>query len=166
MRRVTSGRVNAALALLVWVFSSTLAMAAPAGAAPAAAPAPASRLVLAGAFGFGLVIGWFVYYVNRYRKDDVQLGDVVTLVGAIGGGAVLALFEAKSELFGAYGVGLACGFFGYFVILVILVWSSSRSTKNFTWEWFLDGRRKDPPAGESFSAGRAMDASQSKAQIR
>jgi hypothetical protein len=113
--------------------------------------------MLLGAGGFGLVIGWYVYYVNRHRKDDVQLSDVVTLLGAIGGGAVLSLFEARSELFGAYGIGLALGFFGYFTTLLLLVRMSMRGTQNFTWEWFLDGRRKDPPPGVSCGGPRPMN---------
>lgn len=118
----------------------------------------ASTVMLFGAGGFGLVIGWFVYFVNRYRKDDVQLSDIVTLIGAIGGAAVLSLFEAKTELFGAYGIGLALGFFGYFLALLVLVRASVRRNGAFTWEWFLDGRRKDPEAGSGYGAGanRAM----------
>jgi hypothetical protein len=50
------------------------------------------------------------------------------------------LFPARSDLFGAYGVGLASGFFGYFLVLVVLVGVS----RNFGVEWFLDGRRKRP----------------------
>lgn len=91
-----------------------------------------------GAFGFGALIGWYTYLVNRYRKTDVQASDIVTLIGTIGGAAVLALFPAKSDLFGAYGVGLAVGFFGYFIVLILLVAVS----KNFGVDWFLDGRRK------------------------
>jgi len=91
-----------------------------------------------GASGFGALIGWYVYYINRYRKGEVQLGDIVTLIGAIGGAAVLALFPAKSDLFGAYGIGLFAGFFGYFLVLIILVGVS----KNFDIDYFLDGRRK------------------------
>ncbi|WP_426512659.1 hypothetical protein ACPPVO_19700 [Dactylosporangium sp. McL0621] len=89
-----------------------------------------------GAFAFGAVIGWFTYYVNRYRAS-VQLADVATIVGALGGGAVLALFPEKTRLFAAYGLGLAAGFFVYFVLLVIMVWRA----KGFTAAYFLDGRR-------------------------
>ena len=91
-----------------------------------------------GAGGFGALIGWYVYYINRYRRGDVQVSDIVTLIGAIGGAAVLALFPAKSDLFGAYGIGLFSGFFGYFLVLIILVGVS----KNFDVDYFLDGRRK------------------------
>jgi hypothetical protein len=41
-------------------------------------------------------------------------------------------------MFGAYGLGLATGFFTYFLILIFLVGIS----KNFGVDWFLDGRRK------------------------
>ena len=102
----------------------------------------ASELQLFGAGAFGVLIGWLVYYINRYRKADVQLGDLVTLVGVLGGGAILALFPAKTDLFGAYGVGLGIGFFLYFLVLVFLVGVS----KNFDVDWFLDGRRKKPEA--------------------
>ena len=95
-------------------------------------------MVILGAGGFGALLGWYLYYINRYRTDAIKLGDLVTLVGVVGGGAVLALFPAKTNLFGAYGIGLFVGFFGYFVTLLIMVALS----KNFTVDWFLDGRRK------------------------
>ncbi len=101
----------------------------------------ASTIQLIGAGGFGALIGWYIYYINRYRKADVQLNDLVTLVGVLGGGAVLALFPAGTDLFGAYGIGLFIGFFGYFVALIILV----RTSANFDADWFLDGRRKKLP---------------------
>jgi hypothetical protein len=109
----------------------------------------AGLLELLGAGGFGAVIGWYVYYVNRYRKDDVQLGDVLTLIGAIGGAAILTLFPAKSDLFGAYGVGLAAGFFAYFGVLLVMV----RVSDKFKVEWFLDGRRRIPDDDEVIPEG-------------
>jgi hypothetical protein len=100
----------------------------------------ATHIQLLGAGGLGCVIGWYVYYINRYRRSDVQVGDLLTLIGAIGGGATTALFPAKTDLFGAYGIGLFVGFFAYFLTLVILVGVSP----NFDVDWFLDGRRKKP----------------------
>ncbi|GAA3237767.1 hypothetical protein [Actinocorallia longicatena] len=88
-----------------------------------------------GALAFGMVIGWFTYFVNRYRQT-VGLADVATIIGALGGGAILTLFPEESELFAAYGIGLALGFFGYFGLLLLLV----RKTDGFTTAWFLDGR--------------------------
>ena len=98
----------------------------------------ATTIQLAGAAGFGLLIGWYVYYINRYRKGDVQYSDLVTVIGAIGGSAILTLFESGTDLFGAYGIGLACGFFGYFLLMLIWVARSD----NFNSDFFLDGRRK------------------------
>lgn len=115
-------------------------------------------LQLLGAGCFGAVIGWYLFFLNRYRAGDVALGDLVTVVGAIGGAAILALFPAESDLFGAYGIGLAIGFFGYFLVLVGLV----RRSSNFNVDWFLDGRRKEPAADQVIPEGtartvRAMD---------
>ena len=76
---------------------------------------------LFGAGGFGAVIGWYLFFLNRYRTGEIGLADLVTVIGAIGGAAILAIFPAKSDLFGAYGIGLAVGFFGYFLVLVVLV---------------------------------------------
>lgn len=100
-----------------------------------------------GAFCFGVVIGWFVYFTNRYRKGEAQFSDITTLVGIIGGGALTALFgdPKTSSLFPAYCIGLAAGFFGYFVTLVVMV---SKSKGAFTWSWFLDGRRRKPGEDE------------------
>ncbi len=97
----------------------------------------ATLLQLLGAFSFGAVMGWNLYFVNRYRTA-VSLTDLASIAAAVGGAAVLALFPTKSDLFGAYGLGLAAGFFLYFLVLVKLV----RVSSNFDGDWFLDGRRK------------------------
>ncbi len=106
--------------------------------------AEATTLQLWGAGLFGAVLGWFVYYVNRHRAEAVKLADVTTLLGAVGGAAVLALFPAGTDLFAAYGIGLAAGFFGYFLLLVLFVWRS----RTFGVDWLLDGRAPAPQAGE------------------
>lgn len=109
----------------------------------------ASFLQELGAGAFGAVVGWYVYYINRYRKSDVQLSDIVTLIGAIGGGAVVGLFDKSTDLFGAYGIGLAIGFFGYFVFLLLFV----AIAEDFKIDWFLDGRRKNPAKDWGFPVG-------------
>jgi len=115
-------------------------------------PETASNLQLAGAAGFGALIGWYVYYINRYRKGSIQLSDLVTLVGILGGGAILAIFPSGSDLFGAYGVGLFIGFFSYFIVLLILV----RISKKFNVDWFLDNRRKIPAKDEIVPEGSGV----------
>lgn len=112
---------------------------ATAAAAATAAPAAATTLQLAGAFGLGALLGWYLYYINRHRTEEVKLADLATVIGAIAGTIVLSLFDAKTDLFGAYGIGLAVGFFGYYLLLVFFV---SRSDY-FDVAWFLDGRKKD-----------------------
>lgn len=93
-------------------------------------------LPVLGALAFGAVIGWYVYYINRFRKD-ASAGDITTIVSALGGATITAIF--KSELlFGAYSLGLGLGFFGYFAILILLV----RLSPNFNRDFFLDGRHK------------------------
>ena len=104
---------------------------------------------LVGAACFGALIGWYIYYINRYRTGQVQLNDLVTLIGVVGGASILALFPSGSDLFGGYGIGLAVGFFGYFAILCIWVLISP----NFSVDWFLDGRRKKPRDDEEIPAG-------------
>lgn len=115
------------------------ATTAAAATAAAAAPAAATTLQLLGAFGFGALLGWYLYYINRYRTEEVKLADLATVIGAIAGTIVLSLFDAKTDLFGAYGVGLAAGFFGYYLLLVYFVYRS----EFFDVAWFLDGRKWD-----------------------
>ena len=74
-----------------------------------------SLIQLLGAACFGAVIGWYVYLINRRRTDAMQMSDLLAIIAVIGGGAVLALFPASSDLFGAYAIGLAGGFFYCFV---------------------------------------------------
>lgn len=118
----------------------------------------ASNLQIYGAVGFGMIIGWYVYFINRYRKGDVQFSDISTVIGILGGAAVLSLFPAQSDLFGGYGIGLAIGFFGYFLFLNFYVAGSP----DFNVAWFLDGRRRNPPKGydipgEARKTSAAMD---------
>jgi len=124
----------------------------------AAQPEVAAKTIqLIGAGAFGAVVGWYVYYINRWRKDDVQLSDIVTLLGAVGGAAITGLFSAKTDLFGAYGIGLAAGFFAYFFILVILV----NKAPGFDSGWFIDGRGPALGAGQArLEGGKGMGLEQ------
>jgi hypothetical protein len=127
----------------------------------------ASLIQLLGAGGFGAIIGWYVYYINRYRKEDVQFSDLTTVISIIGGGAILALFPTGTDLFGAYGIGLFAGFFLYFIVLLIMVGRTSA----FNVDWFLDGRRgkvKDtefiPGATRETAAAMTLGQSASNAE--
>jgi len=68
-----------------------------------------------GALCFGLVIGWITYRTLRRKEGQALLSDISTVIGAVGGAAIVGLFK-DATLFGAYSIGLAIGFFLYFVI--------------------------------------------------
>ncbi|MCX6080546.1 MAG: hypothetical protein NTW32_13520 [Chloroflexi bacterium] len=72
-----------------------------------------------GAGFFGLVIGWVTYRTLRRKSEATTLADISAVIAAIGGAAVTALFK-EGPLFGAYCIGLAIGFFAYFVVLLVL----------------------------------------------
>jgi hypothetical protein len=104
-----------------------------------------------------------LYFINRYRTDEVALTNLSSLVSVLGGAAVLALFPAGSALFGAYGVGLLLGFLSYLAVLALLVGRS----KVFSVEWFLDGRRGKLADDEEIPEGvRATGAPMSPADRR
>jgi hypothetical protein len=86
----------------------------------------ASTLQVWGAGVFGAVLGWYLSYLNRWHTGEVGVADLVTVIGALGGGGILAVFPAKSDLFGAYGIGLGAGFFAYFFVLLVIVLLSKR----------------------------------------
>jgi hypothetical protein len=79
---------------------------------------------LCGSFAFGLVVGWIAYRTLR-RSATSGLSDIATVIGAVGGGAVTALFPAGSDAFGAYAIGLAVGFFAYLVTAVVIAGKTS-----------------------------------------
>jgi uncharacterized membrane protein (UPF0136 family) len=49
-----------------------------------------STIQLLGAVCFGGIIGWYVYLINRRRKEGMQMSDLVTLIAVIGGVAVIS----------------------------------------------------------------------------
>lgn len=72
----------------------------------------------AGPFSFGLVVGWVTYRTLRRKTDGVALGDIAAVIGAVGGATVVGLF--KSGAFDSYCIGLAVGFFAYFVTGIVI----------------------------------------------
>jgi ABC-type Co2+ transport system permease subunit len=68
-----------------------------------------------GAICLGVVIGWITYRTLRRQGETVAVSDIASVVGAVGGAAVTALFATK-ELFGWYSIGLAVGFFLYMIL--------------------------------------------------
>jgi hypothetical protein len=68
-----------------------------------------------GALAFGVVIGWVTYRTLRRAGETVALSNIATVLGAVGGAAVTAIFDSR-ELFAWYSVGLAVGFFAYLIL--------------------------------------------------
>jgi uncharacterized membrane protein YeaQ/YmgE (transglycosylase-associated protein family) len=70
---------------------------------------------LIGALCFGLIIGWVTYRTLRRQGETVALSNIASVIAAIGGGAITALFKSP-DLFGWYSIGLFVGFFGYLAL--------------------------------------------------
>jgi hypothetical protein len=68
-----------------------------------------------GALCFGLVIGWITYRTLRRKEGSTALSDISTVIAAVGGAAVTALFKSET-IFSMYSIGLAIGFFLYFIV--------------------------------------------------
>jgi hypothetical protein len=68
-----------------------------------------------GAVLFGMLLGWLAYWILRLRAGVFVLSELLTLLGVLGGAAVLSLFKSD-VLFGWYAIGLVVGFGAYFVI--------------------------------------------------
>lgn len=81
----------------------------------------ATTLTIIGAVAFGVVVGWITYRTLRRREDPAQLSDLAAVIGAVSGGAVTAIPFEDPDVFAAYSIGLAVGFFGYLVTASLLV---------------------------------------------
>ena len=68
-----------------------------------------------GALCFGLVIGWVTYRTLRRTQETVAISNIASVIGAVGGGAVTALFDSDI-IFAWYCIGLAAGFFIYMIL--------------------------------------------------
>ncbi len=77
-----------------------------------------------GALLFGVVIGWVTYRTLRRTNETVSLSNIATVIGAVGGAAVTALFK-DAALFAWYCVGLFIGFFAYLIIGVTILKDSA-----------------------------------------
>jgi len=72
-------------------------------------------IVQIGSLCFGLVIGWITYRMLRKTKETVSLSSISTVIGAVGGAAVMAIFK-EMDVFATYCIGLAAGFFLYLIL--------------------------------------------------
>lgn len=109
-----------------------------------------------GAFAFGLVVGWITYRTLR-RTETKGISDIAAVIGAVGGGLVTKLFPEGGSLFGAYGIGLAVGFFVYLIASVLL--ASKTGTLAAVNEWLGD------PTPTSRSVGRGDGSARSSVGV-
>ena len=98
-------------------------------------------LNLVGALAFGLVVGWVTSGILRRSKRDA-LTDISTVIGALGGAAIIGLFSAETGAFGAYSIGLAFGFW----------WYLHQALKTNAPDWLGDDPAKGAGARRSSSA--------------
>ena|SRR5579859_156670 len=72
-----------------------------------------------GAFFFGLLLGWVFYRTLRLNAGVSGLAEIASIIGVLGGAAVLALFRSD-VLFGWYATGLLIGFVAYLILDLLL----------------------------------------------
>lgn len=61
---------------------------------------------------FGVLIG-YITHRTLVRTKEAALGDLSTVIGAVGGGGVTAIVAPGSDLFGAYAIALLAGYVVY-----------------------------------------------------
>jgi hypothetical protein len=68
-----------------------------------------------GALCFGITVGWVTYRTLRRQGETVAISNIASVIAAVGGGAVTALFTTP-DIFSWYCIGLFIGFFGYLIL--------------------------------------------------
>lgn len=68
-----------------------------------------------GALAFGIIVGWVTYRTLRRQGETIAISNIASVVAAVGGGAVTALFKTP-DMFSWYCIGLFIGFFGYLIL--------------------------------------------------
>ena len=95
-------------------------------------------MINVGSFCFGLVVGWVTYRTLRRKQEGAAISDIAAVIGAIGGAGITTLFGAQ-ELFSSYCIGLSVGFFGYFIVGIIIgrgkadSWMMDEDTSGSSW---------------------------------
>jgi hypothetical protein len=79
-----------------------------------------STLQFIGGLAFGAVVGWTTYFILR-RAQPKALTDITTIIGALGGATITGLFTKESVAFVGYAIGLAVGFFVYYIVFLVIV---------------------------------------------
>jgi len=107
-----------------------------------------------GAAAFGVVTGYITYRTLRRVKTS-GISDIATVIGIVGGAAVTGIFPKDTDVFGAYGVGLAVGFFVYLAISLLL--AAGTKTLSAANEWLGEAPlfSPNPPLASQIPTGQA-----------
>ena len=73
-------------------------------------------VMVIGALCFGISIGFITYRTLVRTVDNTGIGDIATVIAAVGGAAVTGLFDPSSDLFGWYAIGLLLGIATFFLV--------------------------------------------------
>jgi hypothetical protein len=77
-----------------------------------------------GAGSFGLVVGWVTYRKLRRDGSSAHISDIAAVIAAVGGSTVTKVIG--KALFGWYSIGLAVGFFLYYILSIVMADSGKR----------------------------------------
>ena len=98
-----------------------------------------------GAFGLGIVLGWNLYFINRYRnRTTIGLADFAVILTSITGAALVTFLDHSQRSLGYYGVGLSVGFLLYFLTLVVFSMCSKDEETKFP-RYFLNPQTGHTP---------------------
>jgi uncharacterized membrane protein YgaE (UPF0421/DUF939 family) len=86
-------------------------------------------MIGSGAFCFGVVIGFVTYRTLTHTKTT-GISDIASVIGAVGGATIVALFPTAGGSFDYYAIGLAIGFFFYFLVFQFVAWKKGPDKAN------------------------------------
>ena len=111
-----------------------------------------TALYVIGGIAFGIVVGWLTYFVLR-RAQPKALSDLSTIIGILGGATIVGLFSPTEPAFGGYAIGLFLGFFGYYIIYILIV--GRKAIKDSLLAELKEGHLTLMEAGEKTDKGSA-----------
>jgi hypothetical protein len=83
--------------------------------------AKSETVMTVGAVCFGVTVGFITYRALVRTTDKAAISDLAVVIGAIGGGAVTALFNPnQTDLFGWYSIGLVAGVAIFFLLYLAM----------------------------------------------
>ena len=84
-----------------------------------------------GAGALGLVLGWVLYFSIRGKAGQISVTEFAAIVAAVVGGTVTGTITGDPKMLGAYGLGLAAGFFALLILTALFV-RKDKATSSWT----------------------------------